>query len=119
MASNETVLVENAVSKLHYLHFVNIGISTFLNEHFQLVQFHFKLSSSRNSNFNAILCTIFSLSPNLRFVARSGPPFVVQRVLFGWGPGLQMGDVSERENGVRGREMGDRANTDCICLNNS
>jgi len=40
MASNETVLVENAVSKLYNLQFLSIGISTFLNEHCQL-QFHY------------------------------------------------------------------------------
>jgi len=39
MASNEAVLVESAVSKLYYLQFITIGIRTFLNEHFQLVQF--------------------------------------------------------------------------------
>jgi len=38
MASNEA-LVDNAVSKLYYLQFITIGISTFLNEHIQL-QFH-------------------------------------------------------------------------------
>jgi len=37
MSSNETVRVENDVSKLYYLQFISIGISTFLNEHFQLV----------------------------------------------------------------------------------
>jgi len=37
MTSNETVVVENAVSKLYCLQFIRIGISTFLNEHFQLV----------------------------------------------------------------------------------
>jgi len=42
MASNDAVLVENTVSKLYYLQFITIGISTFLNEHFQLVQFHLK-----------------------------------------------------------------------------
>jgi len=41
MASNEAV--ENAVSKLYYLQIISIGICTFLNEHFQLVQFHLKL----------------------------------------------------------------------------
>jgi len=39
MAPNETVLVENAVLKLYYLQFIILGNSTFLNEHFQLVQF--------------------------------------------------------------------------------
>jgi len=46
MASNEAVLVENAVSKLYYPQFKNIEISTFLNEHFQLVQFHLKPSNT-------------------------------------------------------------------------
>jgi len=34
MASTEAVLVENAVSKLYYLQFISIGISTFLSKHF-------------------------------------------------------------------------------------
>jgi len=42
MASNEAVLVENAVSKLHYLQFITTGIIIFLSEHFQQVQFHWK-----------------------------------------------------------------------------
>jgi len=42
MASNEDVVVENAVSKLFYLQFLAIGINTLLNEHFQLVKFHLK-----------------------------------------------------------------------------
>jgi len=41
MASNETVLVKNGFSELYYLQFISRGISTFLNEHFQLVQFYF------------------------------------------------------------------------------
>ena len=53
-----------------------------------------------------------SLSP-LTSVARSGPPFVIRSVLIGWGcPGLPMVDLSERNNGVWGREWGDRANTE-------
>jgi len=44
MASNEAVLVENTVPNLYYLHFLTIGIGTFLNELFQLVQFHLKPS---------------------------------------------------------------------------
>ena len=43
-ASNEDVLVENAVSKLCYLQFITIGISTFLREYFQLVEYHLKPS---------------------------------------------------------------------------
>lgn len=39
MATNETVQVENAVLKVYYLQFVSI---TFLNENFQLVQFHLR-----------------------------------------------------------------------------
>ena len=35
MASNEAVLVKNAVSKLYLLQFITIGISTFSNERFQ------------------------------------------------------------------------------------
>jgi len=35
MASHKSVLVENAVSKLHYLQFITMEISTLLNEHFQ------------------------------------------------------------------------------------
>jgi len=46
MDSHETVLVENAVSKLYLLQCISIGISTFLNEHFQLEQFHLKPSNS-------------------------------------------------------------------------
>jgi len=46
--------------------------------------------------------------PKLRYFARSGPPFVIRSVLIGWGClGLQM---VERENGLSGRERGDRAN---------
>ena len=53
----------------------------------------------------------FPLSPKVRFLARSGPPFVIRSVLVGWGcPGLQMVDLSEQENGLWGRERGDRAN---------
>jgi len=49
--------------------------------------------------------------PQLRYFARTGPPFVIRSVLIGWGcPGLQMVDLSERENGLWGRERGDRAN---------
>ena len=49
--------------------------------------------------------------PKLRYFARSGPPFVIRSVFIGWGcPGLQMVDLSERENGLWGRERGDRAN---------
>jgi len=44
MVSNEAVIVENAVSNLYSLQFITIGISTFFNEHFQLVQFHLKPS---------------------------------------------------------------------------
>jgi len=44
MASNEAVLLENAVSKLYYSQVISIGVCTFLNEHFQLVQFHLKPS---------------------------------------------------------------------------
>ena len=42
MASNKAVLVENTVSKLHYLQFITMGISTSLDEHFQQVQLHLK-----------------------------------------------------------------------------
>jgi len=49
MASNEAVLVENAFSKVYYLHFIAIGISTFLNEHFQPVQFYLKPSTYDNN----------------------------------------------------------------------
>ena len=64
---------------------------------------------------SAILCLhdLPSLSPKLCFTARSGPPFVIRSVLIGWGwPGLQMVDLSERENRLWGRERGDRANTE-------
>ena len=55
MASNEAVLDENAVSKLHYLQFISIGISTPLNDHFQLVQFHLNPSKlSWNSVFEKL-----------------------------------------------------------------
>jgi len=46
MASNETLLVENAVSKLYYLQIISIEKSTFLNEHFHVLQFHLKPSGS-------------------------------------------------------------------------
>jgi len=45
MALNEAVLVKNTVSKLYYLQFITIGISTFLNKHFQLDQFYLKPSN--------------------------------------------------------------------------
>jgi len=45
MASNQAALVENAILKLYYSQYITIGISTFMNEHFQLVQFHLKLSN--------------------------------------------------------------------------
>jgi len=63
MASNEAVPVENAVSKLHHLQFITIGISLFLNEHFQLVQFHLEPSilpcfkpffASKLTNYNRV-----------------------------------------------------------------
>jgi len=44
MASNEVVLVENAVSKLFFLQLIAMRISTLLNELFQLVQFYLKPS---------------------------------------------------------------------------
>jgi len=47
MASNETVLVVNSVSKLYYLQYVSMGISKLLNKHFQLVQFYFKPSEKQ------------------------------------------------------------------------
>jgi len=54
-----------------------------------------------------------SLSRKLRYFARSGLPFVIGSVLIGWRcPGLQMVDLSDRENGLLGRERGDRANTE-------
>ena len=78
------------------------------------------------------VCTIspLSLSPKLRFFNRSGPPFIIRSVLFGWGcPGLQMADLperpnasermvdlSERVNVVRERERGDRSNTEYIII---
>jgi len=64
---------------------------------------------------SAILCLhdLPFLSPKLHYFARSGPPFVIRSVLIEWGyPGLQMVDLSERENGLWGRERGDRANTE-------
>ena len=52
MASNEAGLVEHVVSKLYYyLQFITIGISTFLIEHFQLVQFYLKPSTSPERNY--------------------------------------------------------------------
>jgi len=39
VASIETALVEKAVSKLYFLQFTIIGISTFLNEDFKRVRF--------------------------------------------------------------------------------
>jgi len=59
------------------------------------------------------VCTISPLSPKVRFVARSGPPFVIRAILIQWErSGLQMADLNERNNGVWGRERGDRANTE-------
>jgi len=66
-------------------------------------------------SYQSILCLhdLPSLSPKLRYFARSGPPFVIRSVLIGWGcPGLQLVDLSERENGLWGRERGDRADTE-------
>jgi len=57
----------------------------------------------------AILCLhdLPSLFPKLRFIARSGSPFVIQSILIGWGcSGLQMVELRERENGVWGKERG-------------
>ena len=62
MASNEAVLVKNAVSKLYYLQFISIGISAFLNEHFKLVQFHLKPS-------------FFTESQGHSMIQKSVPPF--------------------------------------------
>ena len=63
---------------------------------------------------------LLSLSPvNSVFFARSGRPFVIQSVLIGWGcSGLQMVNLSGRENGVWGRERGNRANTEytLVCI---
>jgi len=61
-----------------------------------------------------ILCLhdLPSLSPKVRYFARSGPPFVIRSVLIGWGcPGLQMVDLSERENGLWG-ERGEIVQTE-------
>jgi len=69
-------------------------------------------------NTFSILCfhDLPSLSPKVRYFARSGPPFVIRSVLIGWGcPGLQMVDLSERENGLWGREREDRANIEWAC----
>jgi len=58
-------------------------------------------------NERKILCLhdLPPLSPKLRYLARSGPPFVIRSLLIGWGcPGLKMVDLSERENGLWGRE---------------
>jgi len=53
------------------------------------------------------------LSPKLRFLARSGPPFVIRGIPIQWErSGLQMADLNERNNGVWGSERGDRANTE-------
>jgi len=67
---------------------------------------------------------VFARSPlslaQTQFFARSGPPFIIRSVLIGWGlPGLQMVDLSERENGIWGRERGDRANTELTRLPHS
>jgi len=54
-----------------------------------------------------------SLSPKLRFFARSGPPFVIRSIFLGLGcRGLQVADLNERKNGVWVEERGDRANTE-------
>jgi len=50
MASNSPLLVENAVSKLYFFQFITIVISTFLNKHFHLVQFHLKPMSCSGIN---------------------------------------------------------------------
>jgi len=53
--------------------------------------------------------------PQTPFFARAGPPFVIRSVLIGWGlSGLQMVDLSERENGIWKRERGDRANIEFL-----
>jgi len=43
-ALTEFTVVENAFSKLCYLRYITIGISTLSNEHFQLAQLHLKAS---------------------------------------------------------------------------
>ena len=47
MASNETVLVENARSRIYYFLWLYIASSTVLKQHFQLVQLHMKPSNFR------------------------------------------------------------------------
>ena len=59
------------------------------------------------------VCTISSLSPKLRFLARSDPPFVIRGIQWKRS-GLQMADQNERKNGVWGREKGNRANTEDV-----
>jgi len=62
---------------------------------------------------NLSLPDLPSLSQKLivSLFARSDPPFVIRSVLIEWGcPGLQMVDLSERENRAWGRDRGDRAN---------
>ena len=73
-------------------------------------------------NVSWILCLhdlpSLSLSPTLRFLARSGPPFVIRGIPIQWErSGLKMADLSERNNAVGGeREEIEQPQNRLSCL---
>jgi len=57
-------------------------------------------------DFCSILC-LHDLPSKVRFLARSGPPFVIRGIPIQWErSGLQMADLNERNNGVWGEREG-------------
>jgi len=64
---------------------------------------HFEISYCMKHDCILCLHDLSSLSPKFRFLARSGPPFVLRGIPIQWErSGLQMADLNERENGVGG-----------------
>jgi len=83
----------------------------YLHSGFSLIDGNQEISEAEYASSILCLHDLSSLSPKLRYFARSGPPFVIRSVLIRWGwLGLQILDLSERENGLWGRERGDCAN---------
>jgi len=105
--------------KLNFLGLGRPGLFFRLARMDYLRKFYFVVSFKTNSHvlhlgvMPGAVFYLFSLFPKLLFLARPGPPFVIQSDLIRWGcPGLQMVDLSEREKGVWRRERGDCANTE-------